>query len=186
MLDKEKIVANAKKYYETLKKHGIDNDQFIQFLGTEFVSQSASTQLDYHFCYEGGLINYLLTVTKYAIGINDSLPENEQVNKESLIKVCLLHGIGKAHLYIPNESEWHREKQGKLYEFNEKVTSMRVGERSIYYLAKFNIKLNEDEHIAILNADKITDRMSDYHNSMVGELLKMGSILAIKHDKLKK
>jgi hypothetical protein len=43
------------------------------------------------------------------------------------------------------------------------------------------IKLSEEEYSAILFFDKVDDRMSDYHNSMVGELLKMGSILAIKH-----
>lgn len=185
MLDESKILANAKKYHETCQKYGFINDQLIQFLGTEFIAAPASTQTDYHYCYEGGLINYLLTTCKYAIGVNNSLPENDRVNQDSLIKICLLFHIGKAKLYIPNESQWHKDK-GILYKFNDKLTSMRAGERSIYYATQYGVKFTEEEHIAILNFDKIQDPMSDYHNSMLGELLKMGSILAIKHEKLKK
>lgn len=185
MLSKEKISSNTKKYYETLKKYGVDNDLLMQHLGLSFVQAPASTQTDYHFCYENGLISYMLTTCKYAIGINDSLPENEQVNKESLIKVCLLFHIGKAHLYIANDSQWHKDK-GILYKFNQDLISMKPNERSICYLNKFGVKLTEEELGAILNFDKMNDPMSDYHNTMLGELLKMGSVLAIKTSKLKK
>ena len=68
-----------------------------------------------------------------------------------------------------------------MYEFNEDLTSMRVGERSVYYVLSHGIKLTEEEFAAILFFDKNDDKMSDFHNSMVGELLKMGSVLAIKH-----
>jgi hypothetical protein len=185
MLDKDKITQNTKRYYESLKKYGIDNDQLMQFLSISFVESPASTQTDYHFCYSGGLIHYMLQTAAYATKINESLPENERVNKESLIKVCLLFHIGKAHLYIKNTSDWHIKK-GILYDFNKELVSMRAGERSIHYLNKFGIKLTDEEFSAIINFDKIQDPMSDYHNSMLGELLKMGSILAIKTSKLKK
>lgn len=185
MLGKEKIASNTKKYYDTLKKYGVDNDQLMQFLGVQFISSPASTQTDYHFCYEGGLIHYMLTTAKYAIGINNSLPENEKVNEESLIRICLLFHIGKAHLYTQNTSDWH-VKKGILYDFNKDLVSIRPAERSIYYLSKYDIKFTEEEHAAILNFDKLQDPMSDYHNSMLGELLKMGSVLAIKTSKLKK
>ena len=68
-----------------------------------------------------------------------------------------------------------------MYEFNEDIVSMRVGERSAYYVLSNGINLTEEEYIAITFFDKVDDRMSDFHNSMVGELLKMGSVLAIKH-----
>jgi hypothetical protein len=136
---------------------------------------------DYHNAFEGGLIDHLLRVASYAVRINNSLPEDEKVDQTSLLKVCLLHGIGKAKLYVPCTSEWHRKNQGKMYEFNEDIVSMRVGERSAYYVLSNGINLTEEEYIAITFFDKVDDRMSDFHNSMVGELLKMGSVLAIKH-----
>lgn len=185
-LEKEKIVANTKKYFETATKLGFMNDELTTFLGQSFISAPASSMVDYHNSFEGGLIDHLLNVAKYAVLINNSLPKEEQVEQNSLVKVCLLHQIGKANLYTPCTSEWHRKNQGKMYDFNEDLTSMRVGERSVYYALSHGITLTEQEYVAILNFDKTDDKMSEYHNSMVGELLKMGSVLAIKHEQKRK
>lgn len=182
-MTQEQIVKNTKKYFDTATKLGFMNDELMKFLGEAFIKAPASSMLDFHNAFEGGLIEHLLKVTKYAIGVNDSLPEEEKVNKDSLIKVCFLHQIGKANLYKPCTSEWHRKNQGKMYEFNEDITSMRVGERSVYYALSNGIKLTEEEYSAIIFFDKTDDKMSEYHNSMLGDLLKMGSVLAIKNEK---
>jgi hypothetical protein len=184
-LDQAKIVSNTKKYFETAKNNGFMNDELIQFLGEDFIKAPASSMADYHNAFEGGLIDHLLKVASYAVKINNTLPEDEKVDQTSLIKVCLLHGIGKAKLYKPCTSEWHRKNQGKMYEFNEDLVSMRIGERSVYYILSHGIKITEEEFSAILFFDKVDDKMSDYHNSMLGDLLKMGNILAIKHAKIK-
>lgn len=184
-LDQAKIVSNTKKYFETAKNNGFMNDELIQFLGEDFIKAPASSMADYHNAFEGGLIDHLLKVASYAVKINNTLPEDEKVDQTSLLKVCLLHGIGKAKLYKPCTSEWHRKNQGKMYEFNEDLVSMRIGERSVYYILSHGIKITEEEFSAILFFDKVDDKMSDYHNSMLGDLLKMGNILAIKHAKIK-
>jgi len=180
-LEQEKIVSNTKKYFETATKNGFMNDELMSFLGQDFITAPASSMTEYHNAFEGGLIDHLLRVAFYAVRINNSLPDNEKVDQASLLKVCLLHGIGKAKLYVPCTSEWHRKNQGKMYDFNDNIVSMRVGERSAYYALSHGIKLTEEEYIAITFFDKVDDKMSDYHNSMVGELLKMGSVLAIRH-----
>jgi hypothetical protein len=186
VLEQERIVANTKKYFDTATKLGFMNEGLMTFLGEEFIKAPASSMADFHNAFEGGLIEHLLNVAKYAVLINKSLPEDEQVKQNSLVKVCLLHQIGKAKLYKPCESEWHRKNQGKMYEFNDELTSMRVGERSIFYATANGITLTDEEYIAILNFDKTDDKMSEYHNSMVGELLKMGSVLAIKSEQGKR
>jgi len=182
-LEQEKIVANTKKYFDTATKLGFMNNELMTFLGESFIKAPATTMTNLNNAFEGGLIDHLLNVTKYAVLINDSLPEDEKVDKNSLIKICLLHQIGKANLYAPCTSEWHRKNQGKMYEYNEDLTSMRVGERSVYYAVSHGIKLTEEEYTAILNFDKVDDKMAEFHNSMLGDLLKMGSVLAIKHEK---
>jgi hypothetical protein len=179
-LEQSKIVANTKKYFETATKNGFMNDELMSFLGEDFIKAPATSMTSYHNAFEGGLIDHLLKVAKYAIGINNSLPEDERVDQTSLLKVCLLHGIGKAKLYTPCTSEWHRKNQGKMYEFNENLVSMRVGERSAYYAISHGVPLTEEEYTAILFFDKTDDKMSEYHNTMLGELLKMGNVLAIK------
>lgn len=185
-LEKEKIVANTKKYFDTATKLGFMNDGLTTFLGEDFIKAPASSMLSFHNAFEGGLIDHLLNVAKYAVLINKSLPEDERVDQDSLIKVCLLHQIGKAKLYKPELREWHRNNQGKMYEFNEDLTSMRIGERSAFYATSNGVSLTEEEYVAILNFDKTDDKMAAYHNSMLGELLKMGSTLAIKSAEKKK
>jgi len=186
-LEKEKIVANTKKYFDTATKLGFMNDKLMSFLGEDFIKAPASSMSDFHNAFEGGLIDHLLNVAKYAVLVNKSLPEDEKVDQNSLVKVCLLHQIGKSNLYKPCESEWHRKNQGKMYEFNEDITSMRIGERSIYYATANGVSLTEEEYVAILNFDKSgDDKMATYHNSMIGELLKMGSVLAIKSEEKRK
>ena len=181
-LDQTKIVENTKKYFETATKLGFMNNELMTFLGEGIIKAPASSMVDYHNAFEGGLVDHLLRVAKYAVIINNALPADERVDQTSLLKVCLLHQIGKTNMYVPCTSEWHRKNQGKMYEFNDDITSMRVGERSLYYALSYGLKLNEEEAAAILNFGKVDDKMSEYHNSMLGELLKMGSILAIKNE----
>ena len=185
-LEQEKIVANAKKYFDTATKLGFMNEDLMKFLGESFIKAPASTMADLHNAFEGGLIDHLLRVGSYAVKFNNALPEDERVDQNSLLKVCLLHQIGKAKLYKPCESEWHRKNQGKMYEFNDELTSMRVGERSIHYAMSNGIKFTEEEYSAILNFDKNDDKMAEYHNSTVGDLLKTAALFAVKNERGRK
>jgi len=106
-----------------------------------------------------------------------------QVTKQSLIKVVYLHQIGKCNLYVPNTSQWHRDKLGQMYEFNEDITSMRVGERSVFYALNYGVKLTDEEFAAIVNHDKVDDAMAEWHNSIIGEVLKVANKLAILEEK---
>lgn len=184
-LEKEKIVANTKKYFETATKNGFMTNELMTFLGEAFIKAPASTMESLHNAFEGGLIDHLLRVAQYCVKFNNSLPTDEQVNQESLLKVCLLHQIGKANLYTECKSDWHRKNQGKMYEFNADLTSMRVSERSLYYAMSNGVTFTEEEYAAIIMFDKVDDKMAEYHNSILGELLKIGNTFAIKHEKSK-
>lgn len=182
-LTQEKILSNTKKFFETANKYGFMNDELMSFLGESFIKAPASTMDSLHNAFDGGLIDHLLRVAFYAVRFNNALPEDKQVDQASLLKVCLLHQIGKANLYVPCESEWHKKNQGKMYDFNNNLVSMRVSERSLYYAMSHGIKFTEEEYSAIMMFDKIDDQMAQYHNSTLGELLKMSNIFAIKHEK---
>lgn len=184
-LTKEQVTKNAKKYFSTAEKYNFMNDDLMEFLGEEFIAAPASTRTDLHNAYEGGLIDHLLTVAKYAVGLNNLLPETDQVSMESLLKVSLLHQIGKANLYVENDSQWHRER-GMMYEFNDTLVSMSVGERSIYYATNYGIKLSEEEYQAILNYDKGgDDKQAKWHTSTLGIVLRQANDLAILEEKNK-
>jgi len=183
VLTQDKVIANTKKYFDTATKLGFMTDEFMGFLGEEFIKAPASTMKHLHNAFEGGLIDHLLQVASYAVRFNNSLPENERVSQDSLLKVCLLHQIGKCNLYKPCNSEWHKTNQGKMYEFNEDLVSMRVSDRSVYYALSHGVKFTEEEFQSIIMFDRSEDKMGEYHNSTLGDILKMANLFAIKHEK---
>lgn len=184
-LTQEQVVKNTKKYFTTGQEQNFITEDFIAFLGADFMKAPASTMKDMNNAFEGGLIDHLLKTTKYAIGINSILPDELKLTKEEIIKVCFLYQIGKAHLFVPCTSEWHRNNLGKMYDFNDKLVSMRVGERSAFYAQTNGVKLTETEYSAIVNHDKPDDDLqAKFHNSMLGDVLKIANILATKEEKL--
>jgi hypothetical protein len=75
-----------------------------------------------------------------------------------MIFATLHHDLGKVgddemDYYIPNESEWHRKNQGKIYTPNPKLQYMNVSDRSLWLLQKFDVKLNQTEYIGLKLAD---------------------------------
>ena len=93
-----------------------------------------------------------LDVTSTMRKINDSHDLGLQV--ASILKVGLLHDIGKIgdlnhELFIVQDSEWHREKLGQMYKYNEDLQKMSVSHRTLFILQHFNVSLTPDEWIAI-------------------------------------
>ena len=177
-LEKEKIVANAKKYFETATKLGFMNDELTSFLGEAFIMAPAFASNNMPNAFEGGLIDFTLNVTKHLIELNSLLPEIKRINKDSLIKVGLLYSIGKAKLYTTNVPEW-KLKKGILYEYNNELTSMRIGQRSLYYSMSNGIFLTEEEAQAIMFSDINDDDMVKGFSSNLSKLLKLAIELTI-------
>ena len=184
-LNKDKIVSNAKKYVDTAEKYGFLTPKLGKLLsGGDLISAPASTMVKLHNAFEGGLVDHTLRVMKHAYLINENnLIKNLKLEASSLFKVVLLHSIGKINLYIHEESQWHRDNQGKMYNYNEDLTPMRVGERSALYALSSDVELTDDEYVAILNFDKVDDAQSEWYNSTLGDVLRIAIRLAIMEEK---
>jgi len=177
---KEKILKNKEKFNKTNETYNILSENLLEFLGEDLYSAPASNMESMYNAFPGGLIDYILTVTKYGINLNDILPESQRVDKKSIIKVCFLHQLGKVKLYKFCESEWHRKNQGKMYDFNEDLVSMRVGERSAYYSLRYGVELSDEEYQSILNYDKTDDdKQSRWYGSTLSTILRLANELAI-------
>lgn len=177
---KEKILKNKEKFDKTNETYNILSENLLEFLGEDLYSAPASNLESMYNAFPGGLIDYILTVTKYGINLNDILPESQRVDKKSIIKVCFLHQLGKVKLYKFCESEWHRKNQGKMYDFNEDLVSMRVGERSAYYSLRYGVELSDEEYQSILNYDKTDDdKQSKWYGSTLSTILRLANELAI-------
>ena len=84
-----------------------------------------------------------------------------------LIFVALNHDIGKMgfpgegnEVYIPNDSEWHRKNQGKMYKINPNNPFTLVNDLSIWLLQHYGIEITWNEMLGI----KLTDGLYDESN----------------------
>jgi len=184
-LSEKKIIKNYEKFCSTGEKYGFLTDELKLFLGADIINAPANPNKDNYNAFDGGLIAHTLLVTKYAISLNEILPESIRVDVQSLIKVCLLHQIGKVRLFTPCKSEWHKEHQGKMYDFNKELTAMRIGERSVFYVISNGGSLTETEFQAIINFDKPNDdKMSKWYSSTLSLILKQANELAIREEEV--
>ena len=184
MLSAEHLEKNKQKFLEVNSNYGIFTEELSQFLGDNFYTAPASTNLDMYGCFPGGLLNHLLKACKYAVKVNESLPDTMRVPTGTIIRCIMLSQIGKVYLFQPNPSEWHRKNLGKMYEFVEDLVSMRVGERSVYYATSNGVKLTEEEYQSILNVDKNPDDlMAKYHSTVLSNIVRHGFEIAILEEK---
>ena len=51
--------------------------------------------------------------------------------------------------FIDQDSDWHREKLGQMYKYNEDLNKMSVSHRTLFLLQHFGIELAKDEWLAI-------------------------------------
>lgn len=101
--------------------------------------------------YAGGLVDYAIRVAKKAKMFADV------VDQKSLIRVALVHELGKLgddneELFLQQESQWHNEKLGQYYKYNDTCTKMSFPHRTLYILSKFGVHLDTNEWIAILTS----------------------------------
>lgn len=184
MLTAEQIQSNKNRFVETNAKFKIFTKELEDFLGEDFFLAPASTTLDMYGCYPGGLVSHCFRAAKYAVKINELLPEKMRSQTSSILKCIFLSQIGKTFMFEPNPSEWHRKNLGKMYEFTEQEVSMKASERAVYYATLHGVKLSEDEFQSIVNSDKESDdKMAKYHSSNLSNVIRMGFELSILEEK---
>lgn len=183
----EEILNQNQKTFESLNdKYEIMNNDLLNFLGSDFFKAPASVSEDGYNCFKGGLVDHLINTITFGLKFNQQLPTNMQVDKSEIVRVCGLYEIAKTHLLILNDVQWEIDKRGKLYKYNSDLTSMQIGEMSVYYCFLCDNKLNDVEYQSILNYEKRDfDRISYYHNSTLGDILKTANFWAIKYEKQK-
>jgi hypothetical protein len=174
---------NKAKFIETNQKYNIMTKELEDFLGDDLYTSPASTTLSMVGCYPGGLLNHTIKACKYAIKINDILPEGLKQTPISIVKSVFLSQIGKVFMFCLTENEYQK-KRGQMYDFCDDTIRLRVGERSIYYATKYGVRLTEEEYQAILNLDKDDeDKMAKYFSSPLTQIIKWGFELAIMEEK---
>ena len=130
----------------------------------------ASGRNYYHNCFPGGYVDHILRVTNFSQLQYDLWKSNgadvDNYTREELLFVAMHHDLGKVgdlenDYYVPNDSEWHRKNQGKIYNHNPNLHYMTVSDRSIWLLNQFDIKISEVELLGIRLADGLYDKANE-------------------------
>ena len=124
--------------------------------------------------YEGSLLNVILRIlTPFAIKINDALPESIRVEKNSLIKVCLLSHISKCEMFEPNDNEWEKEKRGMLFKYAKSNVALKMGMKSLILAQELGVNFTPEEIEAITIMDRrLDDEQTMFFSNPISVVLK--------------
>jgi len=153
MLDVEIIESNWKKFEKLCGKLCDSNlDNLLEELGERIVMCPAEQRTDQYGYYPGGLVENALAVTMAMRTLSNAF--DMDISTSSILRVGLLHDLGKVggldeDRLVEQDSEWHREKLGQNYKFNESLRRMSVSHRTLFLLQHFGVSLTEDEWITI-------------------------------------
>lgn len=179
MLTQDEKENNKKRFIDGLVKYVPNHDALLEELG-DGVFEAAYNRFNFmNNSYAGGLVENALKVVSYAVKQNNMLTNKVDLN--SLIKTCLIAELGLYNLYVKSTSDWHIKNQGKIYDWvDEKDTSLRLGERTVFLLQKCGVSLTKDEFTAIVNLNKPSDDPNTkWDRNMLSVILITATKLAI-------
>ena len=174
-------ISNYGKYKKRLEVYVGEESasKIIEMLGGDdaIVNATYASKEDSGLAYEGSFTKTILTLTGYAISINEMLPEAVRADKNSIAKVCLLSQIAKVQMFTPNPNDWEKEKRGIIYAFKPLPGALRTGERSILIAMNCGVGFTEEEFEAmrILDKDFDDDNYSKIFSSVLSVVIKQAS-----------
>lgn len=139
-------------------------------IGENFFISPASSNINYHNAYDGGLFDHCCNVFLNLKLLNLHFNDGKFTDEEMFV-VSFLHDIGKASdvstkepYYLPVEEAW-RKKNGTYYEFNNKNGYLTTRDRTMYILYLYEIPLSFAEYQAILINDGIYNEGNKTYSS---------------------
>ncbi len=175
------------KYSNLLKRLENQNvDNLIDSMDQRILMSSFSQREKEPFCGIGGNVEYALELAKKASALNKAL--NYDLNKASIIKCSLLSILGRVgtltqNRYIDTTSEWHKEKLGQYYDWNEDCPKYQINDMTLFILQNYNVHLNWDEWNAISLIKDMTSEDNKFYNMHKSRL---ALILQLAHETVMK
>lgn len=151
--DPEQIESNWNTFESLCNRFGDAGlGRLLDELGQRLAECPSSPRLDGPGCHPGGLIDVTLRVTSMMRKLNEAL--DEKVRTPSILKVGLLHDLGKVgdvetDHFLEQTSDWHRDKLGQLYRYNEEMPKMGYSHRTLWLLQHYGVTLTREEWEAI-------------------------------------
>ena len=167
---KERDLEKLWKNYENLAKMTKSKEllSLIDDQGQRILECSYSQRASEPFCGLGGLVEYSLELLKTCKNLNEALGYG--VSPVSMIKTCLLADIGRIgdknyNRFVVCESDWHKEKLGQYFDWNELCPKFNIQDMSLWFAQHYNIKLDWNEWQAILLSKDFTNEENKFYSS---------------------
>lgn len=174
-MDKEK---NLELFLLKLSQLGVDVTKASEDFKSKLKEASFVLQDDHGNAHKGSLLEIVMRVlTPYAVRLNEMLPSEVQVDKNELVKVCLLHHISKAIRMIPNDNEWEMQKLKRMFKYDENQPSIKTGLHSaIIALQEFSVPITAEFFEAMtINDRDLEDPQSRFHCSTMASIVRMAN-----------
>lgn len=173
-LTAEQIAKNWSKFREKIKLfpgREAELNQMYDAFEERIMMMPASGTEYYHNAFAGGYVDHVLRVMECAETLYEVWKTKgadvSAFTLEELQFAAMHHDLGKAgfpedgkEVYLPNDSEWHRKNQGKIYKHNPNIPFTLVPDLSIWTLQHFGVNMSWNEFQAI----RIHDGMYDDAN----------------------
>ena len=172
-LSAEQIQNNWTKLIDTIEGFISDDRKenllkFYDDFKERMMFAPASGREHFHNAMPGGYVEHILHIISHSLEIKQLWEKNGAMinfTDEELVFAAMHHDLGKVgdlenDYYIPNESDWHRKNQGKIYTHNPNLQYMKVPDRGLWLLQHYGVKVTEKEYLGI----KLTDGLYDEAN----------------------
>ena len=179
MITQETKEKNLKLFLGKLKKLGVETSFLEERYGENLLNGTFTNSNEFSNAYDGSLLEIVLKVlTPYAVRINELLPEDRRVDKDTLVKICLLHQIAKSIRLIPNDNAWEVEKRNLAFKYDENLPSIRTGLHSVSMCFDCAIGLSAEEIEAMTVNDRdLTDDQARWHSSVMASIIRQANEL---------
>lgn len=167
--------------YQELYKYAEINVELEKVVNAEqLMTTPVAPNAETGLAYEGSLLCHVANVWHYARLLLPIYNEIKVINPKSLVKVIVLHQLGKIGMFMPNPEQWQVQKQGKVFAFVENGACLKTGELSKLICGNAGITFTLEEYEAMSILDKTGDEyenMSKYRTPL-SSILKNASDLA--------
>ena len=182
--DVETLWEKYSKLLEMLNDENVSN--LITSMDQRILMSSFSQREKEPFCGIGGNVEYSLELAKKANALNKAFEYG--LSKASIIKCALLSILGRVgtltiNRYVETTSEWHKEKLGQYYDWNEDCPKYQINDMTLFLLQFYNVKLTWEEWNAISLIKDMTSEDNKFYNLHKS---RMALILQLAHEAVMK
>jgi len=189
-MNEQEILAQFERYSNLLKKffEASSAESLLESLGERIAVCPTGLTFE-EGGYAGALVDRSLKVANFAKNLVTSMELS--VNPKSVVKVALIAELGRIgdvnpsnDLYLPQTSDWHREKLGQNFKYNDECSKSTISHRTLFIAQHFGLKLNFEEWLATLTYGGLHLPENSFYgnkkNDLV-EILQLSKHMALKN-----